>query len=68
MAIIMTLWIGNSAVLKISSQPIAIKRTLKINYSWPESFNLQNSFNCHCLELIITAPLSIHKVIIIAIF
>ena len=41
---------------------------LKINSSWPELFNFQNSFNCHWLELLRTAPLPIHKVIIIAIF
>ena len=38
MVIIMTLWIGNGAVLK---------RILKINNSWTELFNFQNSFNCH---------------------
>ena len=41
---------------------------LKINNSWPELFNFQNSFNCHRLELLRTAPLPIHKVIINAIF
>ena len=39
-----------------------------INISWRELFNFQNSFNCHLLELLRTAPLPIHKVIIIAIF
>ena len=28
----------------------------------------QNSFNCYLLELLRTAPLAIHKVIVIAIF
>ena len=41
---------------------------LKINNSWMESFNFQNYFNCHRLELLRTAPLPIHKVIIISIF
>ena len=63
MAIIMTLWISIGAVLKS-----AIKRILKINSSWTELFNFQNSFNCHGLELLRTAPFTIHKVIIIAIF
>ena len=49
-------------------QSIAIKRNLKINNSWPESFNFQNSFNCHWLEFLRTTPLPIHKVIIITIF
>ena len=49
-------------------QSMAIKRILKINNSWPEFFNFQNSFNGHLLELLRTAPLPIHKVIIIAIF
>ena len=40
----MTLWIGNSAM--------TIKIILKINNSWTELFNFQNSFNCHGLELI----------------
>ena len=43
MAIIMTSWIGNGAVLK----SMAFKRILKINNSWLELFNFQNSFNCH---------------------
>ena len=60
----MTLWIGNGAVLKIS---MAIERILKINNSWMELLNFQNSFNFHRLELLRTAPLPIHKVIIIAI-
>ena len=67
MAIIMTLWIGNGAVLK-KFLSMTIKRILKINNSWPELFNFQNSFNCHRLALRRTAPLPIHKVIIIAIF
>ena len=46
MAIIITLWIGNGKVLKSSSQ-IAVKRILKINNSWTELFNFQNSFNSH---------------------
>ena len=50
----MTLWVGNGAVPKSSSQ-------------WPELFNFQNSFNCHCLELLRTALLPIHKVMIIAV-
>ena len=33
MAFIMTLWIGNGAVLKSSSQQQLIKRILKIKYS-----------------------------------
>ena len=62
----MTLWIGNNgAVLKSSSE---IKRILKTDNSWPELFNFQNSFNCHSLKLLRTAPLPIHKVIINAIF
>ena len=44
MVIIMTLCIGNGAVLKSS---IAIKRILKTNNSWPELFIFQNSLNCH---------------------
>ena len=52
MAIIMTLWIGNGAVLKSYSQ-----WQLKLNNSVHE---LQ--------ELLRTAPLPIHKVIINAIF
>ena len=48
MAIIMTLWIGNGAVLQSSSQYYkAIKRILKIDNSRPELFNFQNSLNCH---------------------
>ena len=46
MAIIMTLWIGNGAVLKNSSQ-WQTKRILKINNSWTALFNFQNSFDCH---------------------
>ena len=44
MAIIMTLWIGNGAVLVSSSQWQL--KTLKINNSWTELFDFQNSFNC----------------------
>ena len=44
MAIIMTLWIGNGAVLKSSSQ-WQLKQFRK-KYSWTELFNFQNSFNC----------------------
>ena len=49
---------------------MAIERILKINRSssWPESINIQNSFNCDWLERLRTAPLPIHKVIIIATF
>ena len=50
----MTLWIGNGAVLKSSSQ-------WRIIY-------FQNSFNYYSLELLRTALLPIHKVIIIAIY
>ena len=45
----------------------SIKRILKVNNSWTELFNFQNLFNCHGLELLRTAPLPIHQVIIIAI-
>ena len=45
MAIIMTLWIGNGAVFKSFGPWMAIKRILKINNSWTELFNIQNSFN-----------------------
>ena len=38
--------LGNCAVLK-KLQSMAIIRILKINNSWPELFNFQNSFNCH---------------------
>ena len=41
-----TLWIGNGAVLKSSSQ-WRLKEFLKISTLWPELFNFQNSFNCH---------------------
>ena len=41
MAIIVTLWIGNGAVLK-KFQSVAIKRILKINNSWLELFNFHN--------------------------
>ena len=41
----------------VKFQSVAIKRILKINNSWTESFNFQNSFNCHWLELLRTAPL-----------
>ena len=37
----MTLWIGNGAVLKVLVNDN--KRILKINNSWPELFNFQNS-------------------------
>ena len=40
----MTLWIGNVAVLK-KFQSMAIIRILKIDNSWLELFNFQNSFN-----------------------
>ena len=43
MAFIMTLWIGNGAVLK-KFQSMAIKRILKMNNSWTELFNFQNPF------------------------
>ena len=46
MAFIMTLWIGNSVVLKSSSQ-WQLKEILKINNSWTELFNFQNSSNRH---------------------
>ena len=61
---IMTLWIGNGAV------PVKriLKKKKKKNKSWPELFNFQYSFDCHWLELLRTAPLPVHKVIIIAIF
>ena len=42
----MTLWTVNGAVLKSSSQ-WQLKEILKINNSWSELFNFQNSFNCH---------------------
>ena len=42
------------------------QKNFEINNSWTELFNFQNSFNCHCLELLRTAPLP--KVIIITIF
>ena len=45
-----------------------IKRILKINDLWTELFNFQTSCNCHSLELLRTAALPIHNVIIIAIF
>ena len=40
MEIIMTLWIGNRAVLESSSQ-WQLKRILKINNSWTELFNFK---------------------------
>ena len=46
MAIIMNLWIGNGAVLKSSSQ-WQLKEFLKINSSWMELFNFENSLNSH---------------------
>ena len=45
MAIIMTSWIGDSAVLKSSCQWQL--KFLKIDNSWPELFDFQNSRNCH---------------------
>ena len=42
MAINMTLWIGNGAVLKSFSQ-WHLKEFLKINNSWTELFNFQTS-------------------------
>ena len=47
---------------------MAVKRISKINNSWPELFNFQNSFNCPWLGLLRTALLPVHKVIINAIF
>ena len=47
MAIIMNLWIGIDAILKSSSQWQLKNGILKINISWTELFNFQNSFNCH---------------------
>ena len=41
MAIIMTLWIGNDAVLKISGQR-QLKEFRKLNYSVHELFYFQN--------------------------
>ena len=35
---------------------MAVKRILKINDSWQELFNFQNSFYCQWLELLTTAP------------
>ena len=46
MAIIITLWIGNGAVLKSSSKWQLKEFFLKRNSSWTELFNLQTSFNC----------------------
>ena len=43
------------------------QKNLKINNSWMELFDFQNSFNCHLVELLRTAPLPIRKVIIITI-
>ena len=40
MAFIITLWIGNGAVLK-SSKSMAIKRILKMNNSWTKLFDFQ---------------------------
>ena len=45
----------------VQFQSKAIKKSLKINYSWTESYYFQHSFNCHSLELLRTAPLPIHK-------
>ena len=47
---------------------MTIKIILKIDNSWTELSNFQNSFNCYLLELLRTAPLPIHKVIMIAMF
>ena len=47
---------------------MVIETILKINNPWTELFNFQTYFNCHWLELWRTAPLPIHKVIIITIF
>ena len=45
MVIIMTLWIGNGVALKV---PVSCNlKKNKINNSWPELFNFQNSFDCH---------------------
>ena len=41
----------------IMVQLMALKRTLKINNSWPELLYFQISFNWHWLELLRTAPL-----------
>ena len=43
---IMTLWVRNGAVLK-KFQSMAIERIFKINNSWPELFDFQNSFMIH---------------------
>ena len=40
----MTLWIGNGAVLRSSSQWQLKKKKLKIYNSWPDLFNFQSSF------------------------
>ena len=36
----------------LTGKSIAVKKILKINNSWTELFNFQNSFNCHTLELL----------------
>ena len=41
----MTLWIGNGAILKNSSQWQL--KNFENKYSWTELFNFQTSFNCH---------------------
>ena len=46
-------------VYKIQVNPI-----LKINNSWPELLNFQNSFICYLLELLRTVSLPIYEVII----
>ena len=46
----MTLWIGNGAILKSSSQQ-QLKEFLKTYSSWTELFNFQNSFNYYSVEL-----------------
>ena len=58
----------NKVMVQFCKVPVNInfEEFLKMNNSWPELFNFQNSFNC--LELLKTAPLPIHKVIIITIF
>ena len=57
---------GDSA--RMQDETTGSEINLKINNLWTELFNFQTSFNCHWLELLRTAPLPIHKVIIITIF
>ena len=52
----MTLWIGNGALLKSSSQ-WQLNEFGKLNNSGHELFNFHISFNCQRLELLRTAPL-----------